>query len=113
MEINLRIDEVLHATREASADGLYLAAEHVLGVSTAHVPIEMGDLQASGQASEDRANLTAAVSYDTPYAVRQHEEMGYRHKAGRAAKYLENAVNSEAGKAAEIIAQTIRSRTGG
>ena len=113
MEINLRIDDVLATSRDAAADGLYLAAEHILGVSTAHVPHEYGDLQSSGQASEDRASLTAAVSYDTPYAVRQHEELGYHHDPGRTAKYLENAVNSEAGKAAEIIAQTIRSRTGG
>lgn len=87
--------------------GVALAAEHILGVSNEKVPIEEDTLQRSGTVSTDRGNFTAAVSYDTPYAARQHEDMSLRHDNGRTAKYLENAMNSEVEAAAEIIRKTI------
>ncbi|WP_405561916.1 hypothetical protein [Streptomyces sp. NBC_01180] len=88
--------------------GLRLAAEHVLTESRKVVPIEEATLERSGVASVDEQSLTAAVSYDTPYAVRQHEELSYRHDAGRTAKYLERPLNSEAGTVADIIAAQVR-----
>lgn len=90
-----------------AARGLSLAAEHILQVSNASVPLEEATLERSGAASTDPENFTATVSYDTPYAVRQHEEMGYRHDAGRSAKFLENAFNSESDAVRTIIARTI------
>lgn len=33
------------------------------------------------------------VSYNTPYARRQHEELGYEHPLGGGPKYLENSFN--------------------
>ncbi|WP_425829296.1 minor capsid protein [Streptomyces fractus] len=98
----------LRGTREGAARGLRLAAEHVLGVSRAQVPIREGTLERSGTASVDEVDLTAAVSYDTPYAVRQHEETTYRHDAGRKAKYLEDPLNEQAGTVAELIAAEVR-----
>ncbi len=108
----LRIEEAIATVRDAAADGLFVAAEHILNVSNQHVPLEYGDLEGSGATSEDRGNLEAAVSYNTPYAARQHEELGYRHDPGRTAKFLENAVNSEADNAARIVADTVRSKLG-
>lgn len=104
--VNLNIEAAIDAGRDGAERGVGLAAEHILGASNEHVPLEYGDLQSSGVASSD--GLTAAVSYDTPYAVYQHEEMGLRHDAGRTAKYLENAVHDEADAAANIIAASIR-----
>lgn len=87
--------------------GVALAAEHILGVSNDQVPIEEDTLMRSGTVSTDPGTFSAAVSYDTPYAARQHEDMTLRHDAGRNAKYLENAMNSEVKVAAEIIRKTI------
>lgn len=87
--------------------GVALAAEHILGVSNKNVPIEEATLERSGTVSTDPGNFSAAVSYDTPYAVKQHEDMSLRHDNGRTAKYLENAMNSEVQAAAEIIRKTI------
>ncbi|ARX85629.1 hypothetical protein SMD44_05093 [Streptomyces alboflavus] len=101
-------DTALAATRQGAARGLRLAAEHVLEVSRRRVPIEEATLERSGTATVDESTLTAAVSYDTPYAVRQHEEMTYRHDAGRTAKYLEAPMTEEAGTVAEIIAAQVR-----
>jgi hypothetical protein len=94
--------------RQGSALGLRLAAEHVLAVSRGRVPIEEATLERSGVATVDEANLTAAVSYDTPYAVRQHEELNYQHDAGRTAKYLERPLIEEADTATALIAAQVR-----
>lgn len=101
-------DAVLAATRQGAARGLRLAAEHVLEVSRRRVAIEEATLERSGVATVDESALTAAVSYDTPYAIRQHEEMTYRHDAGRTAKYLEAPMNEEADTVTEIIAAQVR-----
>ncbi|MGW5304852.1 hypothetical protein ACWERF_13040 [Streptomyces griseoluteus] len=98
----------LRGTRAGAVRGLRLAAEHVLERSRARVPIEEGTLERSGVASVDEGALTAGVSYDTPYAVRVHEDMNARHDSGRTAKYLERPVDEEAGTVAEIIAAQVR-----
>ncbi|MFJ8761072.1 hypothetical protein [Streptomyces cyaneofuscatus] len=101
-------DAVLRGTRAGAARGLRLGAEHVLQVSRGRAPIEEGTLERSGTATVDEQQLTAAVAYDTRYAVRQHEEMDYRHDAGRTAKYLEGPMNEEADTVGEIIAAEMR-----
>ncbi len=101
-------DAVLRGTREGAVRGLRLAAEHILERARARVPIEEGTLERSGVASVDEASLTAGVSFDQPYAVRQHEELSYRHDNGRSAKYLERPMTEEAAAVAEIIAAQVR-----
>lgn len=117
-------DEMAARMGKAYADGirgavrgLGLASEHILGVSNNQVPHEMGDLERDGAASVDPDLLQAAVSYGrnaetAEYAVPQHERMDYVHDAGRNAKYLENALNSEAAVAAQIIATQTRKGMG-
>jgi hypothetical protein len=94
--------------REGAARGLLLAAEHVLQVSNEVVPLDESELQRSGVASVDEPSLTAMVSYDTPYAVRQHEELTWRHAPGRTAKYLENSLNTAGPEVTAIIAAQVR-----
>ena len=69
-------------------------ANLLLDESRKQVPLDTGALSRSGAVSSE--GLQATVSYDTPYAVRQHESMTYRHAAGRKAKYLEDPCNSPA-----------------
>ncbi|MFJ7411587.1 hypothetical protein ACIQWZ_12335 [Streptomyces sp. NPDC098077] len=99
---------VTRATRTSAARGLRLGTEHVLQVARDRVPIEEGTLERSGTATVDEASLTGAVAFDTPYAVRQHEDMGLRHDAGRTAKFLELPMTEEADTVGEIIAAEIR-----
>ncbi|MGW1760998.1 hypothetical protein [Streptomyces mirabilis] len=98
----------LRGTRAGAVRGLRLAAEHVLERARARVPIEEGTLERSGVASVDEEALTAAVSFDTPYAVRQHENLNYRHDSGRSAKYLEGPLTEQADTVAAIIAAQVR-----
>ena len=101
-------EAALEAIRQGALRGVRLGAEHVLEVSRRRVPIEEATLERSGVVSVDEGNLTAAVSYDTPYAVRQHEELNYRHDAGRTAKYLEGPLQEENGTVTAIIAAQVR-----
>lgn len=104
----LRTPEVKKQLRAAAARGLGLAAEHIMGEAKKTVPLEEGTLERSHATSVDEKKLRAAVSADTPYAAVQHEDMTLNHNQGRTAKWLENAMNSEAKQASEIIAKTIR-----
>ncbi|MFF8408979.1 hypothetical protein [Streptomyces omiyaensis] len=94
--------------RTAAAQGLYLGAEHVLGLSDEVVPLDEAALQRSGVASVDEPSLTAMVSYDTPYAVVQHERLDFRHAPGRSAKYLENSLNAGMTTVRALIAAQLR-----
>lgn len=91
-----------------AARGLQLALEHVLAESNKLVPLEEGTLLRSGHVSMDASVLTGTVSYDTPYAVRQHEELSWRHAPGRQAKYLETAVNASRDECARIMQAEMR-----
>lgn len=104
-----RIQAHLHG---AAADGISDATEHLLGASRARVPIEEGTLERSGAASVDRANLRGVVSYDGPYAIRQHEELTWQHDPGRTAKYLEGPAHEEADVIKALIAARIRRALG-
>lgn len=104
----ITLQSVLASVRAGTNRGLRLGAEHVLGESDAQAPLEEGTLERSGKVSTDDGDLKAAVSYDTPYAVAQHEDLTFRHDAGRNAKYLENALNAEAPTVARIVQQQVR-----
>ena len=106
--LKLNIGKVLAAERAGAVRGLKVATEHLLQVSRELVPHEEGTLERSGTPSVDEANLRAAVSYDTPYAVRQHEELTWKHDEGRQAKYLEEPMNTEAATVGELVAAEIR-----
>lgn len=96
------------AIRAGAARGLLLAAEHVLALSKDVVPLDEAALSRSGTATVDESTLTAAVSFDTPYAVVQHERLDYRHAPGRQAKYLEQPLNASKGPVGRIIEAEVR-----
>lgn len=111
--------------------GLTIAAEHVLTASRARVPIEEGTLERSGKVTKSDNGLEAAVSYGDggtgtyvkkaergegysgtfdlgDVAVVQHENMEYRHDAGRTAKYLEGPLIEESRTVGKLIAASTR-----
>lgn len=101
-------EAVISGTREGAVRGLRLGTEHVLQVSRGRVPIEEATLERSGTATVDEDDLTGAIAYDTPYAVRQHEDMTLRHDAGRTAKFVEQPLAEEAETVRDIIAAELR-----
>ncbi|RLK13325.1 hypothetical protein DER29_4343 [Micromonospora sp. M71_S20] len=106
-------DKVLALMQDASFDGTEVAAEHLLQVASGLAPHEEGDLERSGEVSSDRGSGAVAVSFDRPYAVRQHEDMTLRHDDGRQAKYLEEPMGTERDVMLALIAKSSRKPLGG
>lgn len=100
-------DIVSAAINASAAAALNHAAELLRGDSQPLAPIDTGILRGSAQVTPATAgNLTAHVSYDTPYAARQHEELGWRHDEGQA-KYLEGPLTQNASKYQQAIASRL------
>lgn len=104
----IRLDDLTGRERAGAVRGLQVGTEHLLQASRLEVPIEEATLERSGVASVDPGSLTGAVSYDTVYAVRQHEDLTLNHDDGRKAKYLEDPMNDEAEVIGALIAAQIR-----
>lgn len=94
--------------RTAALRGLKMAAELLLSEANQLVPLEEGTLMRSGRATVDAEEMTGIVSYDTSYAVVQHEDLTLYHPNGRQAKYLEEPYLEHAFKFMDIIAGQIR-----
>jgi len=99
---------VLAAARAAGSD----ATEYLLVESNRTVPIEESILEGSGTADFDDAAMQGTVSYDTPYAARQHEETTWRHDLGRRAKWLELTFMEQASRVGSFIADRVRKALG-
>lgn len=92
--------------RKKCEDAVGDLAECLLETANATAPIEEATLIRSGTTSQE--GLKAAVSYDTPYARRQHEETTYRHDGGRRAKWLELTFKEEEQAARDYLARKVR-----
>lgn len=107
-ELNWNGPAVAADLHEQFRQGLGDALEHLLGVANELVPLDESPLMHSGVTSMEDDELRGAVSYDTPYAVRQHEELTWRHAPGRQAKYLEAPFYAERVVMLELMAAPAR-----
>lgn len=108
--LRARMEAARKDAKKGGEKGMRLAANHLLRVSRKLTPHEEGTLERSGKVSVDftGSDLLAAVSFDTPYAVRQHEELDYKHDEGRQAKYLEQPMHTEANTMSALIGTSVR-----
>lgn len=90
---------------DAVVRALHSVVEHVAEESARLVPIDKKTLLDSRNAEVDEQELKGLVSYSTPYAVRQHEELTWQHDAGKQAKYLEVPLN--AAKSSKLLERRI------
>lgn len=80
----------------------------LLGKSVALAPVDTGDLRGSGKVDFSNGGLNSEVSFNTPYALRQHEELSYNHPQGGQAKYLEEPFNKNKSKYIKHIEDSVR-----
>ncbi|MFC4912589.1 hypothetical protein [Actinomadura gamaensis] len=92
--------------------GLQDAADYLLQEANQRVPVETTRLRESGEVSVEAERRRAAVSYDTPYAVIQHEKGYYKHAPGRGRKYLEIPYLTKRPEMRQRMAAAIRRRFG-
>lgn len=111
--------EAVKVAEAAGLKALRTGAEAILTVAIDEAPIDTGTLRRSGtvtvgklpdgeqvyEAAKDGNEMKDAfpdkigkekavyISFNTPYARRQHEELGYEHPRGGKAKYLEDPFN--------------------
>lgn len=87
--------------RKVGLEALHTGAELTLTESQEEVPHATGTLQRSSTVTDAPREDAVYISYNTPYAVRQHEDLALRHPdprnpistPGRKAKYLEDPFN--------------------
>ena len=96
------------AATQAAALGVNMAAARLEALAAPLTPYLEGDLDLSRSIQPATpSDPVAAVTYDTPYAVLQHERMDYRHTTYQhpeaQAKYLESPLKANAGELQKII----------
>jgi hypothetical protein len=113
VEVEWRGKAATAAAKRGAIRGLQLSTELLLGEAVKIVPLEEATLQDSGKATVDEEKLEGKVTFETPYAVVQHERLDFHHPNGRKAKYLETPWRENAEKFAELIAFQIKRALGG
>ncbi|MBR6861177.1 MAG: hypothetical protein IKM73_07650 [Acidaminococcaceae bacterium] len=116
MQIRVNLDKakIKSVVRQCTKKGTWSALDHLAAVSKQQVPLDQGPLKNSCYVDVSDDGSSGTVSYDTPYAVRQHEELSYQHQRGRKAKYLEDPANDSGvqHEMRELIARAYREEMG-
>ena len=131
-QVHERLDLYDQAAIDAAKYAMVENTEALLGKAMRIVPHDKGMLEGSGSARVNEvevahgnddgsmsqngmppgavpgSTIVGTVSFNTPYAARQHEELSYRHKEGRQAKYLESPLKEFISRFAQNIANAIK-----
>ena len=96
----------------AGVGAVRAVAEMILDASQPEVPVEEGDLKASGHI--EQVGLHARIIYDAvspegyPYGIRQHEDLALNHPNGGGPKFLERPMHEKAHVGGAIMAAALR-----
>lgn len=104
-----RTRAVSAAMRAAAARAVVEVAEDGLTEANDRAPLDEGDLVRSGEVVPNPEKLAASVTYDTPYAIRQHEDSTLKHPRQGEAHWLERVFEENAPRYFQWIADRIRS----
>ncbi len=102
--------------RKAAMSALADGGELVLTESETEIPHASGTMQRSGTVTVAEKVDAVYVSFSTPYALRQHEDLTLRHPdprnplstPGRKAKYLEDPFNRLKDKILQLARLRVR-----
>lgn len=101
-------DEVIKKIHEAQVKALRDSVEHLLTEANKTNPYREGTLERSGSTDVDESSLQGSVYYDTPYAIRVHEEPGLHYTDPKARwKWLEMTVKEQTDKVLEYIKRSL------
>lgn len=92
--------------KEAAKQGEYILTE-----AKRQVPVETGALMRTGTVKATSAlnHAHVEISFNTPYALIQHENTGLHHtRPGAKAKYLEDPLRERADAALKAIAEAVK-----
>jgi len=123
-EIEQNIQKEVDKLESKSSQGLADALLYVATESQQRAPVDTGDLRGSVQVDIEGQryaqgvkgggvntvnalpeNITkGSISYNTPYAAAQHEQIHYDHPRGGQAKYLESVLIENEDRILKLIA---------
>lgn len=94
---------------EALTSGIKDACEYILQESNKIAPIDEGTLIRSGNIDvESSPKPKGCIYYDTPYAIRLHENPQYSFQNNREGKYLEKTVKDERKAVQRFLSQRLK-----
>lgn len=83
--------DIAAQTERAARKALLEIGADLQQESSEEAPVDTGDLRGDAKVDKsDIKNLIVRVGYALPYALRQHEGIGYNHPLGGKAKFLED-----------------------
>ena len=96
--------------KAAAIAALKVIGEDLLGQAQRDAPVEEGTLRGSGKVdlTVTPEGASVEVSFSTPYAARQHEEVTWKHPKGGKSKYLEDNLKAMAPRYLAALAAAIR-----
>lgn len=98
--------EVEALVKKAALSGLHDGAEAILTEAIDETPLLSGTLHRSGTVTDVPTEDAVYISFNTPYAVRQHEDLTLRHKDGKA-KYLEDPYKRNKEKVINLVGSRV------
>lgn len=105
-KLNAKLKKLAMLSEEEAKKTLTVIALDLQGKAQMICPVgETGDL--AGSAYTEINGLEAEVGFSEEYALIQHENMEYRHKPGKQAKYLENPFKENRNKYVDLIGKAI------
>jgi hypothetical protein len=91
-EIQNNFNKILKNIGDFSKESLQDVVLDLQGVSQDRAPVETGNLRGTGnsEVKKTEAGFIGEVGFNAPYALKQHENLHYKHPGGGEAKFLEN-----------------------
>jgi hypothetical protein len=104
------LDDLEGKVHAALFTGVGEATDDLKRTSQDLVPFDQADLSNSAEAhvTEGTGGVEGTVTYDTPYAARQHEEHTWQHDPGRTSNYLGGPLRTGATRYEKHIADAVR-----
>jgi len=86
--------------RRVGMQGIHDGAEYILTESINECPIDSATLRRSGTVTDQDDSVV--ISYNTPYAIKQHEDLSLHHIDGKA-KFLEDPFNRNKDRVIQLV----------
>lgn len=104
-------DKANKAAREAAMKALHLGAEAILTEAVKETPLDTGALERSAAVTDTEDAVY--VSFNTPYARVQHEDMTLVHPRRGKAKYLEDPFKRNEEKVIRLVQARVKQALAG
>ena len=108
MSAKWNADPLLKEIEKTKVRAMSRAGEFLLDESNKIVPLDESPLMKSGMVDVAKDGSLMTVSYNTPYAVRQHEVLYYNHPNGREAKFLESTFKEDGPRAMRYVEREMK-----